>query len=65
MQITDIKRIVEQVSKDKGINFETLIHTLEEALASAAKKSLGSKADVEAQYSYESGDIEVFFNSKK
>ncbi len=60
MLISDIKRIVEQVSKDKGIEFETLIGTLEEALASAAKKVLGSHVDIEAQYSHESGEIEVF-----
>jgi len=60
MLISDIKRIVEQVSKDKGIEFETLIVTLEEALASAARKVLGSHVDIEAQYSYESGEIEVF-----
>jgi N utilization substance protein A len=60
MFIADIKRVVEQVSRDKGINVEVLIKALEEALRSAAKKKFGSKIDIEAQYNEESGEIEVF-----
>ncbi len=60
MQISEIKRVVEQVSKDKGIDFNVLIKTLEEALASAARKKLGKNADIEVQYNEESGEIEVF-----
>ena len=58
--ISDIKRVVEQVSRDKGISREVLIHALEEALRSAARKKFGSKIDIEAQYNEETGDIEVF-----
>ena len=32
MQISDIKRVVEQVSRDKGIERKVLIKALEEAL---------------------------------
>ncbi len=60
MFISDIKRVVEQVSRDKGINREVLIKALEEALRSAAKKKFGTKVDIEAQYNDESGEIEVF-----
>ncbi len=60
MFIADIKRVVEQVSRDKGIDVEILIRSLEEALRSAARKKFGSKVDVEAQYSPETGEIEVF-----
>lgn len=60
MFITDIKRVVEQVSRDKGIDRNVLIKALEEALRSAAKKKFGSKADIEVQYSEETGEIEVF-----
>ncbi|MGD9018338.1 MAG: NusA N-terminal domain-containing protein, partial [Desulfobacterales bacterium] len=37
MFVADIKRVVEQVSRDKGIDREVLIHALEEALKSAAR----------------------------
>ncbi len=60
MLISDIKRVVEQVSKDKGIDSNVLIKTLEEALSSAARKILGRDADIEVQYNEEAGEIEVF-----
>lgn len=60
MLISDIKRVVEQVSKDKGIESGVLIKTLEEALSSAARKILGRDADIEVQYNAEAGEIEVF-----
>jgi len=60
MFISDIKRVVDQVSRDKGINREVLIKALEEALKSAARKKFGSKIDIEVQYSEETGEIEVF-----
>ena len=60
MFITDIKRVVDQVSRDKGIEREVLIKALEEALRSAAKKKFGSKVDIEVQYNEETGEIEVF-----
>ena len=60
MLISDIKRVVEQVSRDKGIDVQILIKALEEALRSAAKKKYGNKVDIEAQYTEETGEIEVF-----
>ena len=60
MFISDIKRVVEQVSRDKGIDREVLIKALEEALRSAARKKFGNKLDIEVQYNDESGEIEVF-----
>ncbi len=60
MLITDIKRVIEQVSRDKGIGFGVLVKALEEALRSAAKKKFGNKIDIEIQYSEEAGEFEVF-----
>jgi N utilization substance protein A len=60
MQISDIKRVVEQVSRDKGIDRRVLIKALEEALRSAARKKFGSKMEIEVQFNEESGEIEVF-----
>ena len=60
MFMTDIKRVVDQVSRDKGIEREVLIKALEEALRSAAKKKFGNKVDIEVQYNEETGEIEVF-----
>ena len=60
MFIADIKRVVDQVSRDKGIDREVLIKALEEALRSAARKKFGNNIDIEVQYSEETGEIEVF-----
>ncbi len=60
MLISEIKRVVEQVSREKGIDRRILIAALEEALKSAAKKKLGSRADIEVQYDDATGEIEVF-----
>ena len=60
MFIPDIKRVIEQVSRDRGIDSEVLIKALEEALKSAAKKKFGNRIDVEVKYSEELGEIEVF-----
>ncbi|MBF0204383.1 MAG: transcription termination/antitermination protein NusA, partial [Desulfamplus sp.] len=60
MLITDIKRVIEQVSREKGINKEVLISTLKEAIESAARKKLGARADIEVHYDEKNGEIEVF-----
>ncbi len=60
MFIADIKRVVEQVSRDKGIDREVLIKALKEAMGSAARKKFGSKIDIEVQYNEGTGEIEVF-----
>ena len=60
MFISDIKRVVEQVSRDKGIDRNILIKALEEALVSAARKKFGGNVDIEVQYNESTGEIEVF-----
>ncbi|MGD9822845.1 transcription termination factor NusA, partial [Desulfobacter sp.] len=60
MVITDIKRVIDQVSREKGIDAEILIHTLKEAIVSAARKKIGPRADIEVHYDEKSGDVEVF-----
>ncbi len=60
MFITDIKRVIDQVSREKGIDAEVLINTLKEAIVSAARKKIGPRADIEVHYDEKSGDVEVF-----
>ena len=60
MLITDIKRIVDQLSREKGIDAEVLIATIKDAVESAAKKKFGASADIEIHYDKPSGQIEVF-----
>jgi N utilization substance protein A len=60
MFITDIKRVIDQVSREKGIDSEVLITTIKEAIVSAARKKIGPRADIEVHYDVKSGDVEVF-----
>ncbi|MEE9566227.1 MAG: transcription termination factor NusA [Desulfobacteria bacterium] len=60
MIMSDIGRVIEQVSRDRGIDKEILVKTLEEALGSAARKKFGTKVDIEVRYDEERGEIEVF-----
>ncbi|MBU2454142.1 MAG: transcription termination factor NusA [Proteobacteria bacterium] len=60
MFITDIKRVIDQVSREKGIEPEVLINTLKEAIVSAARKKIGPRADIEVHYDSKSGEVEVF-----
>ena len=60
MLMSEVKRVIEQVSRDRGIDKKVLIKTLEEALRSAARKKFGTRMDIEVHYNEELGDIEVF-----
>jgi transcription termination/antitermination protein NusA len=56
----ELKRLIDQVSREKGIDRQTLIHTLEEAIKSAIKKKYGSKLDLDVTFNEEFGEIEAF-----
>lgn len=58
--ISELKRVIDQVSKDKGIDRAILIETLEEAIKSAAKKKYGQRRDLEISFNEDLGEIEVF-----
>jgi len=60
MFINDIKRVIEQISKERGIDSEFLIMTLKDALKAAAKKRYGINIDIEVNYNEETGELEVF-----
>ena len=57
---SELKRLIEQVSREKGIDRQTLIHTLEEAIKSAIRKKYGSKLDLDVTFNEEYGKIEAF-----
>ena len=56
----DLNRVIEQVSKEKGIDREILVQALENAMVSAAKKTFGAERSFEAQYNPEIGEVELF-----
>jgi len=58
--VTELKKVIDQVSREKGVERETLISTLEEAVRTAARKKLGNDYDLEINFNDEIGEIEVF-----
>jgi len=58
--VTDLKKVVDQISREKGVDQEVLISTLEEAVRVAARKKLGPNYDLEINYNEDLGEIEVF-----
>ena len=56
----ELKRLIEQMGKDRGIVKGVIIEALEAAMLTAARKELGPHVDIEAHYNDEAGEIEVF-----
>jgi transcription termination/antitermination protein NusA len=57
---SELKRLVEQMSKDRGIEKEIIIEALEAAMLNAARKKMGPNVEIESRYNEEAGEIEVF-----
>ncbi|HTZ40137.1 MAG TPA: transcription termination factor NusA [Syntrophales bacterium] len=56
----ELKRLIEQMGKDKGIEKEVIIEALESAILTAARKKLGARVELESKYNEEAGELEVF-----
>jgi len=58
--VSELKRIIDQISRDRGIEKRLLVEAIEEAVQSAARKKLGSRREIEVRYNDEYGEVEVF-----
>lgn len=58
--LEDLKKVVEMVGKDKGIDRVLIIEALEAAMLHAARVKFGHETDLEAMFNEEMGEIEVF-----
>src|SRR5688572_17681942 len=56
----EIARVIEQVSKEKGINKQVVIAAIENSMQSAARKQEGMQYRIEAHFNPDIGDVEVF-----
>jgi len=56
----ELKRLIEQMGKDRGIDKQIITEALEAAMLTAARKKLGQHVDIEVHYNDEVGEIEVF-----
>jgi len=57
---SDLKRIIDQVSREKGVDADVLITALEEAVKAAARKKYGPDYDLEVSYNEDVGEVEAF-----
>ncbi len=58
--IPELKRLIEQMGKDRGIDKDVIVEALETAMLTAARKKLGQNVEIEARYNDDVGEIEVF-----
>ncbi len=56
---TDLNRVIEQVSKEKGMDRSVIVEALESAMLAAARRTFGQK-QIEAKFNSEIGEIELF-----
>jgi len=64
MNSSELSRVIETVGKDRGIKREIIIGALEQAVLMAAQKKYGPHAILEAHYSDETGEIDLFLFKK-
>jgi transcription termination/antitermination protein NusA len=58
--LPDLNRVIEQVSKEKGIDRHIIVSALEEAMLSAAKKTFGHQKNIEVKFNPDLGEVELF-----
>ena len=56
----ELKKAIDQISKDKGLDRGMLIDTLEEAVRTSVLRKYGDDMDVEVSYNDDTGDIDVY-----
>jgi N utilization substance protein A len=58
--VSDLARMIDQVSREKAVEKDVLVKALEEAVKAAARKKYGPDYDLEVTFNEELGEIEVF-----
>jgi len=56
----ELARVIEQVSKEKGLDKALVIEAVEDAMKSAARKTYGQDLNIEAKYNPETSEIDVY-----
>lgn len=56
----ELKKAIEQIAKDKGIERELLVDTLEDAVRTSVIRKFGDDLDVEVKFNEDTGEIEVY-----
>ncbi|WP_461211132.1 transcription termination factor NusA [Desulfocurvus sp. DL9XJH121] len=56
----ELKKAIDQISKDKGIDRDLLVDTLEEAVRTSVTRKFGEDIDIEVSFNEELGELEVY-----
>lgn len=56
----ELKKVIESLSKEKGLSKDIVVSALIEGIKTAAKRKLGNKAKVEVKYDEEKGGLEIY-----
>lgn len=56
----ELKKAIDQISKDKGLDRGMLIATLEDAVRTSVERKYGDDLDIEVSFDEDTGDINVF-----
>src|SRR5512146_152439 len=56
----ELNRVIEQVSKEKGIDKTIVVNAVEEMMHSAARRTFGPDRNIESRFNPEIGEIELF-----
>ena len=56
----ELKKAIDQISKDKGLDRDMLVDTLEEAVRTSVLRKYGDDVDIEVSFNEETGDIDVY-----
>ena len=60
MMHPEVERVIEQVSKEKGISKELVMEAVEDSMRSAARKQVGMQFNIEVKFNPEVRELEVF-----
>ncbi len=56
----NLEQVLEEVAKEKGIDKQALIDTIEAAILKAAQNTFGTTRDLEARYNPDKGHVELY-----
>ena len=60
MHQSELKKVIETLSKEKGLSKEIVVEALVEGIKTAAKKKFGNKAKIDVRFDEEHGNIEIY-----
>jgi len=60
MSINELNFTIEQLSREKGIDPEEIVHALEEAILTASRKRFANREDLSARLNRKTGQVDLF-----